>query len=336
VNYIAWLKSLRCWFTGTSAPASPDDSIWATHESIFRQARLGIIVIYYLQLFLALKTIPLWSDMASREGMLPLWPVFWMKWLPSQLAIYIVLGLFLGGSLLGAVFGKYRTCRIVAFLGLFQFIAWNYSYGKIGHSLHVLLFISFVLILLPAEWQNKNGSRSTRQHTLFTYWCAQAVPLIAYSMAGLVKVVCGIWQISQGEASVFGLEGLPRHVAGRLLQTGSETPLGPWVIENAWLVAPMMWVTLYLECFAFWTLFRPQTRIWFVGGLLAFHIASYYTMTIIFPQNCFLLLLLMLIFPATAKRSFPTLSSLKTLPLLSWLPHSSKTTQKRSNSVPPR
>ncbi|MEM6886238.1 MAG: hypothetical protein AAF571_14535, partial [Verrucomicrobiota bacterium] len=295
MNTASLLRQIRCFF-GSGAPAS---SILSSHDRMFQQARWGVMVIYSFQLFLALRTIPHWSGMASREGMLPLWPVAWMNAMPSETAIYSVLVLFLTGSLLGAVLGRYRICRIAAFIGLFQFISWNYSYGKIGHSLHVLLFISFVLIFLPSGWQRKVNDRITRQHTLFTYWSAQAVPLIAYTMAGIVKVACGIYQVAAGQASVFGPEGLPRHVADRLLQTGSETPLGPWVIENAWLVLPGMWITLYLELFAIYALFRPATRIWFVGGLLIFHVASYFTMTIWFPQNCFLLLLLMLLFPAT-------------------------------------
>ncbi len=317
MNTVPLLKQLRTWFAAPTTLSADRPQIWHEHQRMFRQARFGVIVIYCFQLFLALKTIPIWSGLAAREGMLPLWPVVWMNALPSETAIYSVLVLFLLGSLLGAALGKYRICRVAAFLGLFQFVAWNNSYGKIGHSLHVLLLISFVLIFLPTGWQKKTGSRTTRQHTLFTYWSAQAVPLIAYSMAGLIKVACGIWQVSKGEASVFGLSGLPRHVADRLLQTGAETPLGPWVIENPWLVAPGMWITLYLELFAFWALFRPATRLWFAGGLLVFHIASYYTMTIIFPQNCFLLLLLMLLLPASVTRPSFQLSSLKQLPLFS-------------------
>ncbi|MEM1158474.1 MAG: hypothetical protein AAF649_01405 [Verrucomicrobiota bacterium] len=312
VNTPGLLKRLRQVFGSTPS----DTLLWSSHVRIFQQARWGVIVIYAFQLYLALKTIPQWSGMASREGLLPLWPVAWMNALPYETAIYAVLMLFLTGSLLGAVLGRYRIGRIAAFFGLLQFVAWNNSYGKIGHSLHVLLFISFVLIFLPTGWHLKASNRTTRQHTLFTYWSAQAVPLIAYSMAGMVKVGCGIYQLAVGQASVFGPEGLPRHVADRLLQTGSETLLGPWVIENAWLVLPGMWITLYLELFALYALFRPATRIWFVGGLLIFHAASYFTMTIWFPQNCFLLLLLMLLFPATARRPALTLSSLQSLPLL--------------------
>lgn len=329
-----FLKKLRQFF-GTPHESSSISRIgdFTQYQQIFNQARWGVIAIYGFQLFLVLKTIPLWSGMAAREAMLPLWPVVWMNRLPSEAAIYTVLTMFLVGAILGAVLGKYRICRIAAFLGLFQFVAWNNSYGKIGHSLHVLLFISFVLIFLPTGWHRKDVGWATRQHTLFTYWSAQAIPLIAYSMAGLIKVACGIWQVSKGEASVFGIEGLPRHVADRLLQTGSETPLGPWVIENPWLVAPGMWITLYLELFAFWALFRPATRIWFAGGLLVFHVASYYTMTIIFPQNVFLLLL-MLIFPASATGPSLSLNSLKQLPLLNWLPLTAKLSALARNTTP--
>lgn len=314
-----FLKRLRKIF-GTGQTVSPDlRETFAGQTKSFRQAQWGIRIVYGLQCYVALRTVPQWEAMTAREGALHLWPVSWMQLFPESAAIQVVLVFLLVGSLAAVLVPQYRWARITAFLALFQFIAWHNSYGKIGHSLHVLLFIIFILMFLPDQWNRKNVSRAIRQKTLFAYWSAQAVPLIAYSMAGLVKIGCAILQISKGETSVFSFEGLPRHVADRLLQTGAETPMGPWVIENPLLVTPLMWGTLYLEVFAFWALFRPATRIWFVGGLVAFHVASYFTMTIWFPENCFLLILLMLIFPATTQRSPLALSSLRELPVISYL-----------------
>jgi hypothetical protein len=316
---IRFLRQLRIFFGIRRPHPVGIKLLFSSQTHSCRQAQIAVRILYGLQLLIALRTLPQWGGMIERQGILPLWPVSWMSVFPSSTAIAAVLGLFLIGSISGALLPRYRWSRVLAFIGLFQFIAWHNSYGKIGHSLHVLLFIVFILMFLPSGWQRRDSSRRVRQQTLFTYWSAQAVPLIAYSMAGLIKIGCGLYQLAVGQASVFGPEGLPRHVADRLLQTGAETPLGPWVIEHPWLVMPGMWVTLYLELFAIVALFRPSTRIVFVAGLFVFHVASYFTMTIWFPENCLLLVLLMLGLPACRESCWNLKRSLLDLPLVSLL-----------------
>ncbi len=57
------------------------------------------------------------------------------------------------GSVLGAFFASTRTARVVVFTGMLEYFALRNSFGKIGHSTHLFVMTSFVLIFLPAGWQ---------------------------------------------------------------------------------------------------------------------------------------------------------------------------------------
>ncbi|MEM6822132.1 MAG: hypothetical protein AAF558_09350 [Verrucomicrobiota bacterium] len=283
-----------------SSPAQREPTSFSPSELlrdqrlIFTRSQMLVYAIYAFQLFIALSLLPQWEGYLNRPNLLPLWPILWVQWLPCNTGVFIILVLFLTGSFTGAFFARWRSARLLAFIGIFFFTAFNNSFGKIGHSLHVLTFISFILIFLPDGWHlARQPKRVIRQSTIFTLWCAQAIPLLAYTMAGLIKIICGVGQLVSGQASVFGWEGLPRHVADRLLQTNSEPFLGSIFIDYPWFSMPLMWITLYIEFFALWALFRPAIQWFFIGSLVAFHAASFFTMTIIFPHNCFLIVLLL-------------------------------------------
>jgi hypothetical protein len=82
---------------------------------------------------------------------------------------------------------------------------------------------------------------------------------------------------------------LGAHVAQRLLQTDSTSALGAWIIGHPWLTWPLMPVPIYLEFFSFWLAFRPPLQRLWAAALITFHMATFFTMTISFPQSCFLL-----------------------------------------------
>lgn len=264
-----------------------------THQSqAFLRAQWGIRAFYAFLAFLSISLLPEWGNLTSRTGINPLWPVAWLSWVPLTQGITAILLLYVVGSLAGALLPQSRAVRVVAFLGVFQFWAFNNSFGKIGHSLHCVVLISFVLIFLPTGWhQLKVSSRLTRQNTLLAFWTAQGVIMMSYTMAGLIKILAGFYQMALSEPSVFSPSALSRHVADRLLQTNSSSWMGDWLITNTWAAWPLMLFTVYVELFAIVTLFRPRLQWFFVAGLVSFHVASYFTMTIIFPQNCFLLIL---------------------------------------------
>ena len=86
---------------------------------------------------------------------------------------------------------------------------------------------------------------------------------------------------------------LGSHVALRLLQTQSRSALGPWIIHHPWLTWPGLPAAIYLELFSFWIAFRPALQRSWAAGLILFHLGTFFTMTITFPQSSFLLALLL-------------------------------------------
>lgn len=264
-------------------------------DRVHQRASVLVPAVYGVMFFSALNVLPHWEGILGRTQLQLLWPVMWLEWVPMREGILGILVLFLVGTGAAMVFPGSRGARVAAMLGVLLFWALNNSTGKIGHSLHVSLLLSILLVVLPSGWNARDGARPIKLAAAHGLVGMQLVMLLTYSMAGLVKVGAGIFQSVTGQASLFHADSLSRHIADRLLQTGSHTPLGAFLIENPWLGGPLMWGAVYLELFALWAVFRPQLQIPFAVGLIGFHLASFFTMTIIFPQNCVLLGLLLAI-----------------------------------------
>lgn len=284
-----WIQGLRK-VRGALGSAHPmAGPIFRRQEQGFHFCRMLVPAFYGLMFFSAMQILPFWEGIMSRTQLQLLWPVMWLDGILMQEGILGILILYLVGSGLAMVLPQWFVIRLLAFLGVFSFWALNNSTGKIGHSLHLMILISFVLLWLPTGWHSPNASRMIRSSLLWVIGGAQAVMLLSYSMAGLVKLIAGLAQLVQGEPNVFFPDALARHVADRLLQTGSESWVGEILIDHLWISGPLMWFTLYIEFFAIWAVFRPRLQPWFAAALISFHIGSYFSMTIIFPQNCVLL-----------------------------------------------
>ena len=300
--------SLRAWrrfFAGRTAvermPLAPVAaagktlSTFAVRTAGFGVAQGLIRAFYCLALFLAIARYPeIVHPGRMPSSALLLWPVEWLSQVPSTAGYIAVFGLQTAGSLLGAAFCQWRWARVLAFLGLLEAVALNNSNVKIGHSMHLLVLLAFLLVFLPARWDRPVllTSRMTRERTLLVFWACQAVVLLSYTMSGLGKLAGSFYQVALGQPNVFSLNALALHTAARLSQTDSTSLLGDWVLAHPWAGWPPMVGTFYLQLFAFWVAFRPALQRWWAAGFIGFHAGSFFLMTINFPQNCFLLALL--------------------------------------------
>ena len=284
------LHRIRHWLSGPNGVASAD--LFHHHSRVFCRLQPLIRAYYAFVAFLAIVLVPEWGDIMGRGHVEPLWPVFWLNDLNLRPGIAAVLIIFTVGALFAAMLPQYRWSRILAFVGVLEYWAFNNSFGKVGHSLHNIVLVSFVLIFLPAGWhESEQRQRIIKQRTLLIFWAAQCTVMLTYTMAGFIKIVGGLRQMLQGQPNMFLPDSLARQVADRLLQTGSQSWYGGWLINHIWVGWPLMLGTVYLELFALQTVFRPRLQPAFVIGLVLFHLSSFFTMTIIFPQNCFLLFL---------------------------------------------
>jgi hypothetical protein len=252
-------------------------------------------------LYFALALLPDWTGLLGRTQPVPLWPVAWLTLVPLRAGIAAILVLYLLGTLAAAILPSQRWTRVLAFVGLFEWWAFNNSYGKIGHSMHLWLLVSGVLIFLP-NMSGASTMRTRRQKFLLIFFGCQAIIMLTYSMAGLGKVLCAVYQLCAGQNNAFMPGALASIVAERLLETNSQSLLGPWLINHPIAGWPLMWGDIYLQFFALFAVFRPSLhRAWGLG-LIVFHVAAFLLLTISFPQNALLLALFFVNSPFRRKK----------------------------------
>ncbi len=286
-----WERRFRSWLRGGNPGGTRE--IFRTQTAAFGRAH-SLVRCYYTGLFcFALVLLPDWPGVLERKAPVALWPVAWLGWVDLRTGIALVLTLYLAGALAAVMLPGKRWARALAFLGLFEYVALNNSFGKIGHSLHVWVLTAGVLIFLPDDAKrNEKISRVTRQKFLTVFWVCQALMLLVYTMAGLGKLAGAVYQLATGQNNAFMPGALAAIVAERLVETNSRSLLGPWLIGHPLCGWPLMLGDIYLQLFSFCVVFRPSVQRAWALALIVFHIGSYLLLTINFAQNALLLALL--------------------------------------------
>ncbi len=261
---------------------------------------LLLVRLYYVALsYFAVTLLPEWTGFLRHPGLDPLWPVAWLPRFSDDLGRGAILSLYLGGTILASFAPGSRLARILAWLGLFEFVAFNNSFGKIGHSLHACVLTGFVLIFLPSG--DRRESRLWRQSTLQVFWLAQLVFLLVYSMAGLGKACGFFYQLFTGQMTLLDPHSFAAQVAERLLQTDSQSSLGDWLIRWYWVGWPFYVGMVYIQFFSVWAAFRPRLLRPWALALVLFHVGSYFIFTIIFAPNILLIGLFLLAAPGARR-----------------------------------
>lgn len=278
-----WLRAVRRWFAGGNSCAPQP---FLRHSRMAMQWETAVRVFYAVLFYHALQMMSEWNHQLTRKGLDPLWPVSWMGLVPQEVGVGAILLIYVAGAGLALMQPRWVAGRVALALGLLLYWAYNNSFGKIGHSLHGAVLMALVLVFLPGRLSK---TRTDRHRTVLVCWTALATLLMTYTMAGWIKVVVALVQMWEGQVHIFQPDALARQVANRLMQTGEETTLGVWMIAlGAWSF-PFIMGVLYMEFVALWAAFRPRILPWIAGGLILFHVASFFTMTILFVENCVLL-----------------------------------------------
>lgn len=283
---------MRKLFRSCRSRASRD--LFREQTSAFLRAHDVVKFYYVALLLLSITSLENWPEILERKMVAPLWPVAWLHFVDVPAGIVAILTLYLGGTLLSAIFPFERWARLLAFLGVLEFVAFNNSFGKIGHSMHLWVLTAFGLVFLPRVESPDRTARILRQRFLIIFWSCQAIVLLAYSMSGLGKLLGGFHQILLGQSHIFLPDAFSQIVAERLQRTNSTSLLGPWLIAHPVLGWPFMLGDLYLQSCSFWVAFRPALhRLWGIG-LILFHIASYLFLSVNFATTAFLVAILFL------------------------------------------
>jgi hypothetical protein len=260
----------------------------------FIQAFWMVKIYYAVLLFFSITLLPDWPNLLARPTLNPLWPVAWLHLVDLRSGILAILILYLSGAFLGAIFPTQRWARVLAFLGVFEFSAFENSFGKINHSMHLWVLTAFILIFLPQIESANETPRHLRQRCLIIFWGCQAILLLAYSMSGLGKLLGGFYQFFIGQTHIFFPNAFSMVVAERLQQTASVSLLGPWLIAHPLAGWPFMLADLYLQFFSFWAAFRPTLHRFWAIALILFHIGSYLFLAINFAPMALLVAILLL------------------------------------------
>lgn len=271
---------------------------------------------YGLQLFHLITSFSRWNGWLSLDRIDGLWPLFWADGAAAPFVVSLVITTHAVGSFLAIAFPQRRVSRLLAFLGLFLSAALHNSFGKIDHGHHTWIYVSLIFIFLPeGEEAAIARSISARQRYLLVFAGAQASFLMTYSLAGFWKLYAGIEQALAGEVGVLSLDGFAYLTADRLLQTSSESVLGPLVIAHPWFSGPLMIAGIYFELFALVAVFRPSLlRLWGVM-IVTFHLSTLLILTIRFLPNVLLAAILLIAAPGATRRQ-SIAATLARLPLL--------------------
>lgn len=291
------LRRWRRWLAGDQGPTTVDRA-WQHQRQHFVQVYALVRVFYGLQLIHLASAFKSWNGWLSLESIDGLWPLAWGAGMPAALLASQVVALYAIGVFAALLWPQSWLARTLLFVGLFQRAALDNSFGKVDHGYHVWIYVSFVLIFLPdGTLQQLRGSIAKRQRYLLVWRGAQAMLLMTYSLAGWWKVYYGIQQARHGQMGVFSPQGFSYMTADRLLQTHSDSVLGPLIIDSVALGWPLLLAGIYIELVALWVIFRPSLiRTW--GILLAsLHLGTLLVLTIGFESNILLAALLLIASP---------------------------------------
>lgn len=282
-------------------------------------AQAGRLVpfVYYFMVFIAYTNLEgLNHQIANPRGTLdPRWPLLWAQNLDHGVVVTSVVLFFVIASVIGAIFYKIRLARILAFLGMLQFHAYNSSFGYPNHQYDVWLWVSFIFVLFPNIW-TKNTTEETKKKFLIVFWTAQAYVLLTYSMSGLGKISDSFSQALAGEAHSFSIDAAALHISNVLYMMQETTLLGPFIVNYPVLGwAPFVGI-IYLEFFSLYVAFRPSLHRWWAVGLILFHLATYLAMRAVFVAPVALLLVLLLSSPFPGN---PWKKTLQEIPLFGFI-----------------
>lgn len=289
-------KRLRRAFAGVFSRHNPN-SFFAQSEA-FGNAYILVRIFYAIQFFFVSNFFSHWVDWRQTTTLEPLWPVAWIPWFHTAYGVDVIICLFALGVVLAASHPHVRLYRFLAFLGFFLCVAFNNSFGKIGHASHGWIFASFIFIFLPdGKRITFEQNRVKRQKYLLCFLTAQAMILMTYSLAGCWKVIAAVQQFLLGKLSAFSIDGFGHQIAERLLQTGSVSRFGPFLIENPSLGWLLLWVAIYIEVFALVAVFRPALhRLWGLS-LIGLHLGAGLILTVTFSKAILLIGLILLCSP---------------------------------------
>jgi len=238
----------------------------------YKTAKVLVQIFYFIQLAVAYQAftfnsqLPDWTDILRAEEMfMPLWPVQWVKLVNYSIACKGILLSFLIASFISTLFWTRHTIiRAISFLSFFFYLALISSFGKIDHYLHLMLVMSFFLVLLPKSNKSVEGKTAF----LKVFWFVQLFALTTYSISGLFKFYGIADQLIRGQISAIDPTAFGQNIAKSLFHTGKPPFLSEMILHNPSYFFSIILVAGYLiELAAIFFAFLPRWHR-LIGSLL--------------------------------------------------------------------
>ena len=195
---------------------------------------------------------------------------------PTHLYVTVLKWLLVAVALVAATGWRPRlTGSAVAALYLLWMIV-GMSYGKVDHDRFAYLVLLAVLPSVgPARWGDTRRSESAG----FALQTVFAAVMLTYFLSAIAKVRYGGWDWPTGAT-----------LTRAFIRRG--TSLVEWMLSYPWMLIAAQWAIILAEALSPLMLLcrSPRARILLVGGLLAFHLSVFASVTIIFLPHCIAIL----------------------------------------------
>ena len=219
-------------------------------------------------------------------------PVGIVRWLAEPLPAAWVVGTFVAAVLAGAAFTlgvAYRYSAPAFAVLLLWVTTYRHSFGMIFHTDNLLVLHVPLLAFAPAGRIAGPGRAAaappalTEQTAYPRSWVPRALCLVtvaAYVVAGVAKLTHTGWSWLDGTA----LREQIAYDAIRKIELGSTySPLGPWLLPQRWLFAPLSVFSLATELLAPLALIGVRAAGFWCVCAWSFHAGVLALMAIAFP-----------------------------------------------------
>jgi Vitamin K-dependent gamma-carboxylase len=199
-------------------------------------------------------------------------------------ALYAIYALSVLSGALFVLGVAYRSVAPVFALSLLWMLSYRHSWGMIFHTDNLLVLHVSVLALAPAAEVYAVPRRSAaEQASPDTGWVVRAMCLItcaAYLVAGVAKLELSGLSWVGGAA----LREQIAYDALRKIELGSvHSPIGPWLLSQGWVFAPLSVFSLAAELLAPLALLGGRWAAVWCSCAWLFHVGVLGTMAIVFP-----------------------------------------------------
>ena len=275
---------------------APRQNLFANVDQSVVKAQTLVRCFYVAMLYIAFTQLQRWEFFGSLRAPDPIWLVRWIDLLPWEVSLRLILFLFIVGAFAAVIFAEHTWARLLAFLGCIEFYGLYYSFQTISHRDHLFVLAAFMLIFLSRN-PDQDVPAEAKQDYLLSFFGVQALILLTYSMAGLIKVAISINSALEGSATIFSPGALAGVVLAVQADTAHETLLGPYLAALPWLGFLLFLTVIFAEVFAFYVAFRPSLHRPFGFFMVGMHIGIATTLGLFFATHLFTVALFLIASP---------------------------------------